>query len=121
MQVCHIWWGIIVEVYRLSAGERMKTKDVSQWVTENATPPSPVASESFWISSDVTKGGDHVADLDTEDIDEDVELFAAIGTKMNSWKWVKKDESQVGELDQLELKVIVLHDDREEEVHMKAS
>ena len=40
--------------------------------------PSPVASVSLGISPDVIMGGDHVADLDVEDIDEDVELFAAI-------------------------------------------
>ena len=28
-------------------------------------------------------GGDHVAGLDAEQVEEDVELIAAIGTKMN--------------------------------------
>ena len=41
--------------------------------------------------------GDHVVDLDVEDINENVELFAAIGTKMNPRKWVKKHKSQVDE------------------------
>jgi len=31
---------------------------------------------------------------------------------------VKKRESQVGELDQLKLKIVVFHGDRNEEVHM---
>jgi len=31
---------------------------------------------------------------------------------------VKKRRSQVGELDQLKLKIAVLHSDRDEEVHM---
>ena len=37
-------------------------------------------------------GGDHVANFDAEqveDIDENVELFAAIGTKIKPRKWVK--------------------------------
>jgi len=62
--------------------------------------------------------GDHVAVLDAEDIIEDVELFVAIGTKMNLRKWVKKSESQVGEIDQLKLKTDVLHGDKDVEVHM---
>jgi len=72
--------------------ERTKTKEVSQRVEVDATPPSPVCSVSVRTSSDVTPGGDHVAcftaDL-VEDIDENVELFAAIGTKIKSQKWVK--------------------------------
>jgi len=66
--------------------ERTKTKDVSQWVKVDATPLSPVSSMSVGISSDVTHGGNCVAILNTEhveDIEEDVELFAAIGTKLN--------------------------------------
>jgi len=46
----------------------------------------------------VTPGGDHVVSFDAEqvkDIDENVKLFAAIGTKIKSRKWVKKHESQV--------------------------
>jgi len=31
---------------------------------------------------------------------------------------VKKREFQVGELDQLKLKTVVLHDDRDKEIHM---
>ena len=65
-------------------------------------------------SWDVTPGGDHVAifyaELD-EDIDDNVKLFAAIETKIKSWKWVKKYESQVCDRDKLKLKVVVLHDD----------
>ena len=59
----------------------MKTKDVSQRVEIDATPPSLVGSVSIRISSDVTLDGDHVASFDVdqvEDIDENVELFAAI-------------------------------------------
>ena len=49
----------------------------------DATPPSPVGSASEKSSPDVTPGGDHVARVDAEqveDIDQNVELFAAIGT-----------------------------------------
>ena len=49
---------------------------------------------------------------------EHVDLIAVEGIKLNPRKWVKKRESQVGELDQLKLKTVILHDDREEEVHM---
>jgi len=31
---------------------------------------------------------------------------------------VKKHESHVDKLDQLKLKIVVLHDDRDEEIHM---
>ena len=64
--------------------ERMKTKDVSQRVEVDATPPSPVDSVLVRTSPDVTPGGD-VASFNAEqveDIDENVELFAAIGTKI---------------------------------------
>ena len=53
-----------------------------------------------------------------EDIDENIELFAAIGTKIKSRKWVKKHESQVGGRDKIKLKAIVLHDGIGKEVHM---
>jgi len=43
-------------------------------------------------------------------------LFATIGIK-NPRKWVKKRESQVGELDKLKLKTAVLHDDQDGEIH----
>ena len=56
--------------------------------------------------------------LKTLIIDENVKLFTAIGTKINSQKWVKKHESQVGERDKLELKVVVLHDSIGKQVHM---
>ena len=72
---------------------------------------------------DVTPGGDHVARVDTEqveDIDENVGLFAAIGTKVKPCMWVKKHESQACDSDKLKLKVIVLHDGSEE-VHMTQS
>ena len=61
----------------------MKIKDVSQRVEVDATLPAPIASVSFGISPDVTTGGDHVVDLDAEDTNEDVELFADIGSLMN--------------------------------------
>ena len=46
--------------------------------------PSPVGSALEKTSPDVTPGGDHVARVDAEqveDIVEDVELFAAIGNQ----------------------------------------
>ena len=61
--------------------ERTKTKEVSQRVEVDATPPSPVGSVSVKTSPDVTSGGDHVASFDAdqiEDIDENVKLFATI-------------------------------------------
>ena len=97
---------------------RMKTKDESYWVEVDATPPSPVGSLSAGISPDVTLGGDRVAVLDVEHVEEKIDLFAAIRAKMNPQKWVKKNEPQVGELDQLNLKITVLHGDRDKEVHM---
>jgi len=84
------------------------------------TIPSPVGSVSLKTSPDVTLGGDHVARVDTEqveDIDENVELFAAIGTKVKPRTWVKKHESQACDRDKLKLKAVVLHDGNEE-VHM---
>ena len=63
----------------------------------DAIPPSPIGSVSVKTSPDVTPSGDHVASFDAEqveDIDENVELFAAIGTKIKSQKWVKKHETQ---------------------------
>ena len=66
--------------------ESTKTKAVSQRAEVDATPPSPVGSASLKTSPDVAPGGDHVARVDAEqveDIDQNVELFAAIGTKVN--------------------------------------
>ena len=66
----------------------------------DVTPSSLIISALAGISSDMTPGGDRVTALDgkqAEDIDEDVELFTAIGTKMNPRKWVKKRESQIGQ------------------------
>ena len=85
-----------------------------------STLPSPVDLASEKTSPDVTPGEDHVARVDAkqvEDIVEDVELFAAIGTKVKPHSWVKKHESQACDRDKLKLKAIVLHDGREE-VHM---
>ena len=62
-----------------------------------------------WTSPDVTPGGDHVARIDAEqveDIDENVELFAAIGTKAKPCTWVKKHESQACDRNKLKLKAV---------------
>jgi len=48
--------------------ERMKTKDVSQPVHVDATPPSPVVSVSVGISKNVTLGGDRVTMLDAKHV-----------------------------------------------------
>jgi len=71
-------------------------------VEVDATSPTSVGSVSVTTSPDVTPGGDHVANFDVElveDNDKNVELFAAIGTKINPRRWVKKHESQVGNRD----------------------
>ena len=75
--------------------ERTETMKVSQQVEVDATPPFLVGSVSVRISPDVTPSGDHVARVDVEqikDIDENVELFAAIGTKVKPRTWVKKHD-----------------------------
>jgi len=98
----------------------MKNKDVSQRVEVNATPPPPVGSVSVRTSPDVMPGEDHVASFDVEqveDIDENVELFAATGTKIKSRMWVKKHESQAYDRNKLKLKAIVVHDGSKE-IHM---
>ena len=103
--------------------ERTETKEVSQRVEVDVTPPSPVSSVSVKSPLDVTPGGDHVARVDTEqveDIAENVELFASIGTKIKSRSWVKKHESQACDRDKLKLKAVVLHDSSEK-VHMTQS
>ena len=52
-------------------------------------------------------------------VKEKVDFIAGRRTKKNSQKWVvKKCGSQVGELDQLKLKTVVLYDYRDEEIHM---
>ena len=87
----------------------------------DATPSPSVGSASVKTSLDVTPGGDHIACFNAkqvEDIDENVELFAAIVTKINSRKWVKMHESQVRECDKLKLKIVVLHDGISKEAHM---
>ena len=102
--------------------ERLKTKDVSQRVEVDATPPPPVGSVSVRTSPDVTPSRDHVASFDTkqvEDIDENVILFAATGTKIKPRKWKKKHESQVGERGKLKLKAVAFHDGISKEVHMR--
>jgi len=65
--------------------EKTKTKGISQRVEVDATPPPPVGSVLVRTSPDVTPSGDHVASFDVEqveDIDENVELFATIGTNI---------------------------------------
>ena len=86
----------------------------------DVTPLSPIGSVSVRTSPDVTPSGDHIASFDAEQVEDiygNVDLFAAIGTKINLQKWVKKQESQVGEHDKLKLKV-VLHDGIGKKVHM---
>ena len=68
--------------------ERTEIKEVSQRVEVDATPSSPVGSASVETSSDVTPSEDR------DTIVEDVELFAAIGTKVKPHSWLKKHESQ---------------------------
>ena len=97
--------------------ERTETKEVSQRVEVDATPPSQVGSAPEMTLPDVTPGGDHEVRVDAEqveDIAEDVELFAAIGTKVKPCLWGKKHESQACDRDKLKLKAVVLHDGHEE-------
>ena len=92
----------------IAAGEGWCYSTISSWFS---------ISENF---TGVTPNGDHVVSFDTEqveDIDENVELFAAIGTKKKARKWVKKHESQVCDRDKFKMKVVVLHDGSKE-VHM---
>ena len=80
--------------------EKMKIKNVSQWVKVDATPPSPDNSISVEISLNVTPGGDHVASLDAEQIEGKADLVVAEETKKNLQKWaMKKCGSQIGDLD----------------------
>ena len=78
-------------------------------VEVDATPPSPVGSTSVKTSSDVTPDGDHETKSDAEqveDIAEDVEVFAATGTKVKPRSWLKKHESQACDRDKLKLKAV---------------
>ena len=84
---------------------------------DDATPPPPVDSVSVERSLDVTPDIDHVAMMDNGH----VELVVAKGTKLNPRKWVKKRESQIGELDKLKLKTVILHNGISKEVHMTQS
>jgi len=63
--------------------ERLKTKNVSQRVEVDATPPLSVGSESVRISPDVILSGDQVASLDAEQIEAKVDLVTAEGIKKN--------------------------------------
>ena len=77
----------------------------------DATPSSPIGSVSVKTSPNVTPSEDHVVRINieqVEDIDENVELFAAIGTKVKPRTWVKKHESQACDRDKLKLKAIFL-------------
>ena len=58
--------------------------------------------------------------FDAERVEEKiVDLITTKRTKKNPQKWiVKKHESQVGKLNQLKLKIVVLHDDHDDEIHM---
>jgi len=94
--------------------ERLKTKNVLQLVEVDATPPHPIDSVSVGITPDMTPSEDHVVVIDTEQ----VELVATKETKLDPRKWVKKHESQSGELDKLKLKVVILHDGIGKELHM---
>ena len=58
--------------------------------------------------------------MQVEDIAEDVEVLAAIGTKVKPRLWGKKHESQTCDRGKLKLKAVILHDGREE-VHMTQS
>ena len=62
--------------------ERTKTKEVSQRVEVDATPPSLVGSVSVGISPVVTPGRDCVIMSDVKQ----VELFAAKRSKLNPRK-----------------------------------
>ena len=62
--------------------ESMNTNKISQLVENDATPCSPVGLVSFGISLNITPGGDHVADLIAEHVEEKVvDLFAVKRTK----------------------------------------
>ena len=76
--------------------ERTETKERSQRVEVDATPSSPVGSTLEEISLDVTPGGYHDTKGDAEQVDdivEDVELFAAIGTKVKPRLWACGERS----------------------------
>ena len=95
-QTCHIWRDFSVEVHHLSAGGEDRDQGVSQRVEVDATPSSPVGSASKDTSTEVTLGGVHDTKGDAEQVEDivvDVELFAAIGTKVKLRLWGKKHES----------------------------
>ena len=50
--------------------ESKKTTEVSQRVKSDATPRTPGSSVSFEISLTMTQNENHVADEDTEDVEE---------------------------------------------------
>ena len=53
-------------MYHLSTGGKIETKDVSQQVEIDATPPPPVGSVSVRTSSDVIPDGDYAASVDAK-------------------------------------------------------
>ena len=96
----------------------MKTKNISQGWRLMLLHHLQDDSVSIKISLDVTLGGDQVASLDAEQIEENVDLVAMEGTKKNPQKLiVKKRGSQIGESDQLKLNVVILHDVIGKEIH----
>ena len=98
--------------------KRLKTKNVSQRIEVDSTPP-PDDSASVEISLSMTPCGDNVAGLDAEQVEGKVDLIAVEGTKKSPQKWVvKKRGSQIGEVDQLKLKAIILHNGIGKEIHI---
>jgi len=70
------------------------------------------------VSVRISPGGDHVAVLDAEQV-EQIDLITAKRTKKNSQKWVgKKREFQVDNLDQLKLKTVILYNDYDCKIYM---
>jgi len=116
---CHVRWDFTVEVYHLSAGGEIEDQGC---IAAGGGWCHFTTSSWFGINKDFTgcdTGGDHVASFDAEQVEEiDVEIFAAIGTKIKLQKWVKKYESQVSDRDKLKLKVVILHDSISKEVLM---
>ena len=46
------------------------TNKISQQVESDATPPSPDKWVSFEITSEVTQGDDHIANVDVDDVED---------------------------------------------------
>ena len=58
--------------------ERAETKEVSQPVEVDATPPSSVGSVSVKIPPDVTSSGDHVARVDIEQVETLMRMLSCL-------------------------------------------